>query len=345
VRRSELKAAAADAAVELEAAELFAALARAAGARLDAAALADAGAVLFATWRGTDVWDEAREDPDVHRAGDGIASLATPTRALREILLDLLEAMPRERFAPVDELARASVKDLRASGAARLLERAQRRADGRVLGSAPEVSRRILIESLPRLGAADRASIEGRDVVRLSARARIWLEHVGLEREARPASEDRARWEGGARLVAGGTTRVRALLAAAEGAEVIASSGTLTLRVDARSVASALARGVSADVLRARLEELAAPLDAAAERALLRGVEASRPRLAIVAVSAFIPIDDAALRERLLALPALRAMLVDRSPAEGLLVREGVLRADLERALASLGVALDDAMS
>ena len=340
VRRSELKAAAADAAVEPEAAELFAALARAAGARLEAAALADAGAVLFTTWRGTDVWDEAREDPDVHRGGDTLASLATPTRALREILLDLLEAMPRERFAPVDELARASVKDLRASGAARLLERAQRRVDGRVLGTAPEVSRRILLESLPRLGAADRASIDGREVVRLSARARLWLEHA-----ARPPSEDRARWEGGGRLSVGGATRVRAVLAAAEGAEVIASGGTLTLRVDARSVASALERGASADALRARLEELAAPLDEAAERALVRGVEASRPRLSIVAVSAFVPIDDAALRERVLALPALRAMLVDPTPVEGLLVREGVARADLERALASLGVALDDAMS
>lgn len=338
VRRSELKAAAAEAAVEPEAAELFAALARAAGARLEAAALADAGAVLFATWRGTDVWDEAREDPDVHRGGDTLASLATPTRALREILLDLLEAMPRERFAPVDELARASVKDLRASGAARLLERAQRRVDSRVLGTAPEVSRRILLESLPRLGAADRASIDGREVVRLSARARLWLEHA-----PRPQSEDHARWEGGGRLSVGGATRVRAVLAAAEGAEVIAAGGALTLRVDARSVASALERGASADALRARLEELSAPLDEGAERALVGGVEANRPRLSIVAASAFVPIDEA-LRARVLAVPAMRTMFVDPSPAEGLLVREGVARADLERALASLGVALEDAM-
>jgi hypothetical protein len=138
---------------------------------------------------------------------------------------------------------------------------------------------------------------------------------------------------------------VRALLAAAEGAEVIASGGALTLRVDARSVASALERGASADVLRARFEELASPVDEATERAFVRGIEAMRPRLSIVAASAFVPVADAALRERVLSAPALRAMFVDPSPSEGLLVREGVSRSELARALASLGVALDDAVA
>lgn len=337
VRRSELKAAAQEAGVAVESAELYVALARAAGARFETATLGDAGRVLFATWRDTDVWDEAREDADMHRGGEPIASLATPTRALREVLLDLLEAMPRERFAPLDELARATVKDLRASGAGRLLERASKRAEGRVLGTAPEVARRILLESLPRLGAADRASVDGREVVRLSARARAWLGHVAHAPSAKHAS----RWEGGGRAQVGDEARVRVVLAAAEGAEAIASDGGLTLRVDAATVRSALERDIPLDELRARFEALAAPLDPATERALIRGAEAARPRLAFVAVSAFVPIEDSALRERLLGEPDLRSMWVESSPEGGLLVRQGVSRADLTDALERLGIVLD----
>ncbi|MCZ7682288.1 MAG: hypothetical protein M5U28_27255 [Sandaracinaceae bacterium] len=94
VRRRELEAAAAELGAPAEQAELLVALARAAGARLEQSALSEAGAVLFATWRGTDAWDEARRDADAHRGGEELAQLATPTRALREVLLDLLEAMP-----------------------------------------------------------------------------------------------------------------------------------------------------------------------------------------------------------------------------------------------------------
>jgi hypothetical protein len=154
VRRSDLKAAAAVAGVPLSTAELLVALARAGGARLEHVALAEVAPVLLTTWRGTGTWDEARRDPDVHRAGEALAQLATPTRALRDVLLDLLEAMPTDRFAPVDEVARACTRDLRASGAQRLLERAGRKAPDRFLAHPVEVARCVLVESLPALGAA-----------------------------------------------------------------------------------------------------------------------------------------------------------------------------------------------
>lgn len=334
VRRSELKAVATEVGIEPQAAELYAALARAAGARFEAAPLAEAGAVLFATWRETEAWDEAREDPDVHRAGDTLASLPTPTRAVREIMLDLLEAMPPERFAPIEEVAQASVNDLRASGAPRLLERAAKRAGGRVLDRVPAIAERILKESLPRLGAADRARVDGREVVRLSARAREWME--GIVRPSPGASH----WEGG-RLRVGGDVRVRSILAAAEGAEAIASQGGLVLRVDGASVLAALERGLTAKELRERWSQLAAPFDAAAERALARGVEATRPRLPFVPVSAYLPVADANLRERLLAAPELAGMFAKSSPLDGLLVRPGVSREQLETGLTKLGVVLD----
>ena len=337
VRRRELDAVARELAVPVARAELLVSVARAAGARLERSTLAEAGAILFATWRETGAWDEARLDPDAHRAGDDLAQLATPTRALREVVLDLLLAMPKERFAPIDEVARASGRDLRASGAARLLERAARRAPERFVAQPFEVARRILASSLPALGAADVARVGGVDVARLSLRARHWL-----ERTAPARAEGASRWEGGGRLRVGPDARVRAILAAAEGARAIAVSGALTLRVDASTIASAIARGVSADELRARLEALASPIDSDAERALAQAIEAARPRVSIVRASAFLPIEDDALRERILADASLREIFVSSSPAGGLLVREGVSIEELARALDRAGVVLED---
>lgn len=340
VRRRELEAAAAELGAPLPQAELLVALARAAGARLEQSALAEAGAILFATWRGTDVWDEARRDADAHRGREELRELPTPTRALREVLLDLLEVLPPDRFAPIDELARASGRDLRASGAARLLDRAARRAHGRVLGQPAEVARRVLAESLPALGAVDRARAGGAEVVRLSARARRWLERAAGQKAGEPS-----RWEGGGRLRVGAGARVRAILVAAEAGHAIASGAALIVRVDEAALAAALARGADPEALRASLEALASPLDAAAERAIARARESLRPRVTMVPASAFVQIEDPALRDRLMREVALRDLLVSPSPAGGVLVREGVDRSALSEALAEAGVVLDDTAS
>ncbi|MFC1464369.1 MAG: hypothetical protein ACFLMY_05920 [Candidatus Brachytrichaceae bacterium NZ_4S206] len=336
VRRTDLKAAASHAGVPFETAELLVALARAAGARLEHGTLGEVHAMLLGTWRDTGTWDEARRDPDVHRAGEALAQLATPTRALRDVLLDLLEAMPPERFAPIDEVAKASTRDLRASGAQRLLERATRKAADRFLAHPVDVARRVLLESLPALGAADRARVDGVEVVRLSVRARRWLEG------ARERHDEPSRWDGGGRLRVGRGARVRAILAAAEGAQAIASEGALTLRVDESSTAAALERGLDTETLRARLEELASPVEAAALRALVRGAEANRPQVRIVPASAFLPIDEPGLRERISSEPALRGYWVSPSPEGGLLVRAGVSFEELASALQRLGIVLHD---
>ena len=113
------------------------------------------------------------------------------------------------------------------------------------------------------------------------------------------------------------------------------------MRVDGASVLAALERGLTAKELRERWSQLAAPIDAAAERALARGVEATRPRLPFVPVSAYLPVADANLRERLLAAPELAGMFAKSSPPDGLLVRPGVSREQLETGLTKLGVVLD----
>lgn len=336
VRRSDLRAASAASGVPLPSAELLVALARAAGARLDGATLGEVGPVLMTTWRQTGTWDEARRDADVHRAGQALAQLATPTRALREVLLDLLEAMPPERFAPVDEMARASTRDLRASGAQRLLERAARQAPERVLAHPAEVARRVLTESLPALGVADLARVDGVEVARLSTRGRRWIER-GAER-----FDEASRWEGGGRLSVGRGARVRLVLAGAEAAQAIASGGVLTLRFDEVSAGAAFERGLDREGLRARLEELASPVEAGALRALARGFEANRPHVARVAASAFLPIRDPEVRATIANDPELRRFLASSSPEGGLLIRPGVSVEELSSHLARIGVILMD---
>ena len=331
VKRSALEKAAAEVGVEAERAELLVALARGAGARLDASALADVGALLFRAWRDGGAWDESRREPDAHRTADAIASLATPTRGLRDALLELLEAMPSERFAPVDELCRAGVRDLRNAGAARLLARCQPRE--RFLEEPVEVMHAMLDRALVALGALDRARVDGRDVVRLSARARRW---ISGERHASLAP---SRWEGG-RLRIGSGARVGPILEAAEAAHALVVGGGLTLRYDPDSCGRALARKKSSDAARSAAAALAAPIDPLAERAF-RAAAGAHTSIHRVAVSGYLPIPDPVLRARISEDPELREMIVARSPAEGLLIRQGVSSAKLERALARLGVTVD----
>jgi hypothetical protein len=330
VKRSALERAAVDAGVEVDRAELLVALARGAGARLDASALGEVGGLLFAAWREGGAWDESRREPDAHRMADAIAGVATPTRGLRDALLELLEAMPVERFAPVDELCRAVVRDLRNAGAARLLGRCQPRE--RFFEDPAEVTRAMLDRALFALGALDRARVEGREVVRLSSRARRWIS--GERAATKPSG-----WDGG-RLRVGSGARVGAILEAAEAADALLVGGGLTLRYDAASCARALTRKRSSDDARAAAAALAAPIDAMAERAFAAAARA-HASVRRVEVSAYLPIADAQLRARVTEDPELREMIVARSPAEGLLIRQGVSSAKLERALARIGITVD----
>lgn len=333
VRRSTLDAVAAEVGAPRQAAELLVALARGAGTRLRGAALEDAGRVLFQTWRNASVWDEARDDADSHRAGEDVVRLATPTRGLRAVLVELLDAVPEERFAPVDEVVQTVARDLRNAGAERLLARANERARSRFALDPRAVVRRIALESLPALGAVDHGVVGGREVLRLSPRARAW------ERGDAATASAGSRWNG-SRLEVGGAARIADVLSAANGAHAIASDAGLALRVDEVSVARALERGLDLDTLRAGLEALASPLDDATARVL---VAAARARATVrgFAVSMFLPIEDADLRARIMDDPELREMIL-ASPIEGgILIRAGVPEERLARALDRLGLLLD----
>ncbi|MEC7522046.1 MAG: hypothetical protein VYE22_19325 [Myxococcota bacterium] len=334
VRRSALRAAAAEHGVAEDAASLLVALARDAGARLERAPMREVGAVLFRVWREGAAWDEAREEPDAHRAQPDVASAPTPTRGLREVLVELLEAMPEERFAPVEEVCRTAARDLRNLGAPRLLERADGRHRGAFRQSPVEIATRIATVSLPALGAADRGEVDGRDVVRLSRRARAWIAGG-----ADPGPEP-SRWEGGGRLQVGRAARVGTVLEAAAAAHALPVAGGLVLKVDEASVTRALAAGLTRGDIRARLEAAAPELDPGAERAIEAAARA-RTVIGRVPASAWLPIADEAIRQRLVDDPELRALIAAGGPEGGVLIREGVSEARLSRALTRLGIVIE----
>lgn len=334
VRRSVLASVAREVGVDRAAAEMWIALARGAGARLEYAELREVGSLLFRTWRDGGIWDEARREPDAHRTSEEVARTPTPTRSLREALLELLDAVPPERFAPVDEVCRAAARDLRSVGAERLLERAVSRHRASFEQDSVSVVRRMACESLWALGAADRGRVAGREVIRLSVRARRWL--AGECRDGAEAS----RWVGNGRLNVGASARIVDVLAAARGAHAIATEGGLSLRVEADTMARVLERRVEVSELRGWFETLAAPLDPTAERAL-NAAERRRARVRAVPVSALLRIEDHELMDRVASDPELREMILAQRLETGLLIRAGVPRSRLARALSRLGLQLE----
>ncbi|HBQ20284.1 MAG TPA: hypothetical protein DEF51_57275 [Myxococcales bacterium] len=334
VRRSALSAVAAQVGLREESAALLISLARDAGARLERSPVREVGAVLFRVWREGTAWDEARREPDAHRAKDDVTSAPTPTKGLREVLVELLEAMPEERFAPVEEVCRAAARDLRNLGAPRLLERADGRHRGAFRESAGEIVTLIATASLPALGAADVGEVDGRPVVRLSRRARRWIAGG-----ADPGPEP-SRWEGGGRLRVGRGARAGDVLDAAKAAHALPVAGGLVLKVDEAAVARALSAGLPKEEIRARLEAAAPELDPAAERAIEAAAHA-RVEIRRVPASAWLPIEDEATRQAIMDDAELRSLLVADAPQGGLLVREGVSEARLSRALMRLGIVFE----
>ncbi|MFK7985325.1 MAG: hypothetical protein AB8I08_04775 [Sandaracinaceae bacterium] len=331
VRRSAVKRAARDVGVDPSRAELLVCLARAAGAPLREGTVGEVGARLFRSWRAGAAWDEARLDADAHRL-DPRRRMPTPTRGLRDAVIELLEAMPESRFAPVAELCRTAVGDLRNTTAPRLLSAARVKDKNGCAADAMAIVLRILNETLPRIGAVDRGRVDGREVVRLSRGARRWA--AGGPSASR-ATE--AHWEGGGRLRVGSRTAVGTVIAAAVGTTPLVVDGLL-LRVDPESAERGLLKEEAEEIER-RWTELAGPLDPMAERALRQAD--GRARLTLVPASAFLPVDDPELRARLLDSPPMRELVLANGPPDGLLIRVGVSRTQLVRALASVGVRLD----
>ncbi len=329
--RSAVRRAARAAGFDPAAAEMLTALGRAEGLVASQAPIAHAGAKLFAQWQRGGAWDEAREPSDGFRATERLARVPTPTPPLREALVDVLETLPASRFANADEVVRATLADLRATSAARLLDRARSRAPEAFPRDLTEIVRAMLQASLPALGALDRGRGDAGEVVRLSSRARRWL--AG---EPEPAADPSGEWVGSGRLRVGRGIPVAALVVASDAANPFAADGDVFLEMDADTVGRAFERGLGPDEVAERIAAVAeGELDAGAKRAL---AAARRARLmcALERADGVLAVDDPTLRAALLA-DEEGAELLSELPQDGLLVRQGASMARLARLVRRLG--------
>ena len=166
---------------------LFASLSRATGlwepSALSAASppgsltVGDVGALLFSAWRRGGAWDEARPEPEVLRAAPDQRD-ASPSRALREVVLEALAELGEDSWLPWSALESYLKADPRFESLGRLF----RRWADRVGISAPpeplDVARRMVLESLPVLGVVD-----------LGAETDVTLERSGGSSDAFAPSE------------------------------------------------------------------------------------------------------------------------------------------------------------
>lgn len=111
------------------------------------------GPLIFATWRRGGAWDEARPEPEVMRAAPDQRD-ASPSRALREIVLDALSDLGEDSWLPWTALEGYLAADPRFEGTGRLFKRWAERC-GLPAPEPSDVARRMVLESLPALGVVD----------------------------------------------------------------------------------------------------------------------------------------------------------------------------------------------
>lgn len=334
--RSAVARAARAAAVDPEAAGLLVSLARA-GGLLDSTAPVDSLApTLFDAWRRTGAWDESREPADGYRAGSRLAHVASPIRSLRDVLLELLEALPGEAFTPLEEVLRVASRDLRFASASTVLARARRAAPQAFVDRPEAALRAMLTVSLPALGMLDRGGDEEGTLVRLSSLGRRLLSGTSLPTRARSPAPV---WVGEARFRLDPSASLREVLAVAEVADAFRSESEVFFEVSRASLARSLDRGASAEDARLAIERLLGSLDEGTRR-LLADVDRVRATCTMVPASAYIAFTDGELKARVLADPEAAEILVP-GPDEGFLVRPDVAVPSVRRLFRRHGIEVE----
>lgn len=318
-------------------AEFLVALGRADGVYASTTSIGNVGARLFRAWRRFGAWDEARAEPDVLRVKPAFWSVPTPTALLASACIDLLVDVPAKSFASLEDVAAATLSDLRAGSASSRLSRARRRDRELFEASTDAVLGKLLNASMPRLGILDRGESDVGAVVRLSERARRWLVESADETSTSPSKQ--AGFERSGVLLLPTSVSVSHAVALGDFVDAVPSGDGLALTISEESVEHGLAEGISIDTMRARLARVVASVDARVEELF---TNASRSRIAceIVAASAFIRVPDAALRTRFLSDDTGAQLVHVESPEGGLLVRAGISMARVERVLRRLGADL-----
>jgi hypothetical protein len=315
VRRSELSRAARALDVPPERAELLVALART--LPLNALTIEEVGPKLVSTWRRTAIADESASGPRASsRAPSAIARV-------RELALDALSMLPRGKFVEVDDVVRAALSDRRAEG----IEAGMRAQSGPAL---EDVIRRIVLASLPALGVVDVA----RDgTVRLALGAAALLAPGDVS--ASETAGDVLTWID-RRVVFAPHAPVTIALGLAKIARAAIDEGLVLALDPTRARPLSVDRALLARELgRAKCPEPVAEALLAALPSAVAVLHASTP-------ARWVPIDDAALRARLLDDPKIAREVVEGGPAGGLLIHAHGSFPRIARLFAKHGVDLRD---
>lgn len=295
------------------------------------------GRALFDTWRRGGAWDEGRADGDVLRLASD-AREASPVSVLREMVLEALTELSDGNWAPWEAIAAYVRADSRTPGVARLLERWGQRSGVEV--SAPvDIARRIAFESLHVLGVVDLGdpdAVAGSSepaTLRITPRGRAFLSNTTVS-----AQPENSRFLDHQMLRIGGQSRVGHVLGLSPFIEVGAIAGNMDVAVTAQAVSLALSAGFEAEVVKARLEQVA-PLPDPIERMLVQA-SAVIGRAELVQTQGFLWVEDPEVRELLRSRRQTADLFVDPSPPSGLLIQPGVDLDRLARRCRSLGVEL-----
>jgi len=296
----------------------------------------DLGRLLFETWLRGGAWDEARPDGEVLRASNDLRE-GSAVGVMRKMVLDALGDLSDGRWAPWEAIEAYVRADSRTPGVARLIERWSQRA-GVDTTTPAEIARRIACQTLHALGVVDLgdpADGEG-ETIRITPRGRAFITGTALPN--REKANEPARYVDTHLLRVGPADRVGHVVALAPFVEVGSVSGNLDLAFTPQALSLALAAGVDADAVRARLEALAPVPDPIAR--VLTQASAVLGRAEMVRTEGFLWVEDNELRELLRTRRQTADLFIDPSPPSGLLIAPGVDMDRLARRCRALGIEL-----
>ncbi|MEM9192679.1 MAG: hypothetical protein AAGF12_26130 [Myxococcota bacterium] len=323
------------------AAELLVALGRRLGLHARPLPQPDVGHRLFARWRSSQSYDEARRVADGYRIAPALYRTPSPTLQVRNLVLSLLHLFPSDRFAPLQDLRVAVLAQPEARSLRPLLERTQRTHPGAFIETLEELIDRISTESLPTLGGADVGETEDGVMLRLSRRARRWLDE-----EAEPESKGQiddppteldnapaAEWTAPGRLRLQHATSVQAIRLGSV-ADTFPSGAGLDLRFSSETIREHAEKGLSFDAIRADLVDLGMYGDAI--DALIRAAP-QPPICHLLEAAGFVWVPNQEIRAALLASDKAGKIFSRQSPTEGLIVLPQVAPRVVQRLLREVG--------
>lgn len=299
------------------------------------------GRALFDAWRRGGAWDEARPDGEVMRVAQGTRD-ASAVGSVRDLVIEALQELGDGRWVPWEAIAGYVRSDSRAPGLARLIQRWAQRAGVEPMTPA-EMARRIAFESLHGLGVVDIGDAESDEAeslgptLRITPRGRTFLSEGG-NAAAPKSSSDLSRFTDNQALRIGPLTKTGHVLALSPFVEVGAVTGTLDVLITASTLALALGAGFEADVIQARIEQVASLPDPIVRT--LAQASAVIGRAEFVATAGFLWVEDPEVRELLRTRRQTQDLFLDPSPPAGLLLAPGVDLERLARRCRSLGVEL-----